>query len=37
MGHKKIRADIIIQWVEGVADVAEDDGLVDPEDDREMI
>jgi hypothetical protein len=23
--------------VEGVADVAEDDGLVDPEDDREMI
>jgi hypothetical protein len=37
MGHKRIKVDIIIQWVEEVVDVAEGDDLVDLEDDREMI
>jgi hypothetical protein len=37
MGHKRIKADIIIQWVEGVVDVAEADDLVDLEDDRGTI
>jgi hypothetical protein len=37
MDHKRIKVDIIIPWVEGVADVAVDDDLVDLADDREMI
>jgi hypothetical protein len=38
MGHKRIKVDIIIPWVEGAADVAEGDkDLVGPADDREMI
>jgi hypothetical protein len=38
MDHKRIKLDIIIRWVIGVADVAEGvKDLVDKEDDQETI